>query len=175
MERWVEVLGFEGAYEVSDLGRVRGLPRSVAGRLGNYRIQRGMMLKPSVVRGYLHVTLRLDGIIAQKQVHRLVALAFCPNPHAKPQVNHLNGVKADSRAANLEWATPSENGLHAYRTGLACAKGERSSGAVLTELQVLSIRARLDRGEKCVSIANDYPVTDRAISRIKRRVVWSHI
>lgn len=69
---------------------------------------------PNPARGYNTV------MIGDKRVpiHRLVATAFIDNPYDKPQVNHINGVKTDNRVCNLEWATPSENILHAVRTGL---------------------------------------------------------
>ena len=70
-------------------------------------------------KGYLNVHLRNDaGERKTTQVHRLVALTYVANPFCKPQVNHLDGNKANNRADNLEWATGSENIRHAYAMGL---------------------------------------------------------
>ena len=68
--------------------------------------------------GYLRVSLWVDGSLMQKQAHRLVAELFVSNEDNKPQVNHINGIKTDNRAENLEWCTISENTIHAYKTGL---------------------------------------------------------
>lgn len=68
--------------------------------------------------GYLRVELWDAGAGRKYSVHRLVALAFIPNPERKPQVNHIDGDKANNAVENLEWATQSENQIHAYRTGL---------------------------------------------------------
>jgi hypothetical protein len=111
-ERWKPVYGHEH-YEVSNLGRVRGLDRTVEHWRGGTRRWTGRILKLQKNRaGYWMVCLGKWG--GTYTVHRLVAIAFVANPHGKPHVNHLNGDKADARAVNLEWCTPSENEQHSY-------------------------------------------------------------
>lgn len=110
MTDWKAVAGYEGLYEVSNDGAVRGLPKW--GSPGNE-------LKQSKTQdGYLDVCLSKDNKKRHFKVHRLVALAFVSNNQNKPEVNHKNGIKTDNRACNLEWVTRSENERHAYKNGL---------------------------------------------------------
>lgn len=118
-ERWKDVPGFEGVYQASSAGRVRTLDRQIPqkNRWGRMmlRFHAGKVLNPSVDKdGYLFVRTKTFG--GNTRVHRLVALAFIPNPEDKPQVNHKNGRVSDNRPNNLEWCTNSENHLHAFRT-----------------------------------------------------------
>ena len=105
-EIWKDVKGFEGRYQVSNMGRVRSLDRWSLDERPHFI--KGMMLKPSPNkgRGYLRVSLS-DGHRNYKhyEVHRLVALQFVPGYKEGLVVNHKNEVKTDNRAENLEWCT----------------------------------------------------------------------
>jgi hypothetical protein len=105
-ERWLPIAGYEGLYEVSDMGNVRSIPRpSTAG---------GLLKQTHSHGGYMKVCLSKGNHVRTCAVHRLVASAFVDNPNHKPEVNHLNGDKSDNRAANLDWCTRSENEAHAF-------------------------------------------------------------
>lgn len=116
IEVWRDIPGYENCYQASNLGRVRSLDRYIA-QLNNGTVcnvlYRGKVLKPAIDKdGYERLKLRSLKINA---VHRIVALTFIPNPENKPQVNHINGNRADNRIENLEWCTNSENHIHAHR------------------------------------------------------------
>ena len=107
-EIWRDIEGYEGLYQVSDQGRVKSLERK--GR------RKERVLKPGLDKdGYLFVNLWAGGKQKNHKVHRLVCQAFHENPGNKPQVNHINEIKTDNRASNLEWCTYAENNNHGTR------------------------------------------------------------
>lgn len=108
-EIWKDVVGYEGLYQVSNLGNVRGLP--IVTNFGERKKKHGLrLLKPAESkRGYYIVTLFKDGKGKTIPIHRLIADTFIPNPENKPCVDHINTNKLDNRVENLRWVTYKEN------------------------------------------------------------------
>lgn len=110
------------------------------------------------------------------RVHRLVCLAFKPNPRALPDVNHKDGVKTNNRITNLEWCTPLHNTRHSVRTGLRVSlRGENHGSAKLTEKQARRIYKLASMGIPVFRIAARYNVDESLISLIRSRKIWKHI
>ena len=110
-EVWRDVVGYEGQYKVSSLGRVKRVPHERVGRRGKpYKLNGEKLLTQQVIRkGYLRVSLGVKWEHSFFLVHRLVAEAFIPNPNNYPQVNHKNSNKQDNCVENLEWCTNEYN------------------------------------------------------------------
>lgn len=115
---WKAIEGFDGNYLVSDTGLVKSVSRQQDTPNGGSMVLPDKFLTVHVVCGYSQVTLHKGGIPFMKKVHRLVAEAFILNPANKKEVNHKDGNKQNNTVENLEWATSSENHLHAFATGL---------------------------------------------------------
>ena len=112
LEVWKDVVGYEGLYQVSNLGRVKSI-----GHKNNHKDE--IILKQSSnYIGYKVVTLCKDKVQKEVRVHRLVAIAFIENPQNKPYVNHIDGIKDNNHVSNLEWTTQKENMHHASKSGL---------------------------------------------------------
>lgn len=110
-EIWKDVEGFEGFYQVSNLGRVKSLPRLHKFAHGYY-MTKEKILSPRTCgkqREYLAVSLQIDGKTKQYKVHRLVAIAFIPNPCGYNEINHKDENKGNNKMDNLEWCTRSYN------------------------------------------------------------------
>lgn len=115
MEIWKDIKGYEGKYQVSNLGNVK----SSWMWTGDKYIKREKILRNILYKnGYLYVSLSKDGKVKRFKVNRLVAEAFIDNPYNLPITNHKDGDKTNNCVSNLEWCTHSENLSHAYKIGL---------------------------------------------------------
>lgn len=102
MEVYKQIIGYEGLYEVSNLGNVKSLNYLHTGQ--------EKLLSPGIyTNGYLYVVLSKNGEVKQYLIHRLVAQAFLPNPNNYPQVNHKDENKLNNNVENLEWCTAQYN------------------------------------------------------------------
>lgn len=115
-EKWRWVPGFEGLYMVSSMGNVMSVPKVATKSNGAVAEYEGRQLSPAPNRkGYLQVVLCSDGASKTCQIHRLVAMAFVPNPDCLPCVNHINENKGDNTDRNLEWCSIEYNNAYGTR------------------------------------------------------------
>jgi hypothetical protein len=171
-EEWKDIKGYEGLYQVSNLGRVKSLDR-----VSNGQPKRGQILKPfkSSFR-YLAVEVSRNAVTKSVPVHRLVAQAFLPNPDNLPQINHKDGIKENNHVNNLEFCTAKHNSKHAVSSGLrVAAKGERCACSKLKEGEVREIRSLYSRGVPKEEIAKIFKITRENIRFIVNRITWKHI
>lgn len=160
MEEWRPVSGYEGLYEVSNMGNIRSL-------------RNGCVLALMNSRGYRRCHLAKDGHVKTAQVHRLVAEAFIPNPENKPQVNHKHGIKSDNRASELEWVTHRENEDHAAENGLK-ARGSRNAMVTLNPESVQRLLARREEtGMSIYALAREFGVSKSLVSNILNGKHWA--
>lgn len=173
VEEWRPVVGWEGLYEVSSLGRVRSLPRVVTGRDGVVQRVPGRIRKAPVLRnGYPHVSLcsRPEGRLKVAAVHRLVAAAFIgPRPDGC-ETRHLDGDKTNNVLSNLAYGTVAENQADRVLHGTS-NRGTRCGSAKLTEDDVREIRARA-ASETRAALASAFGVTSSCIDNVVRRTTW---
>lgn len=167
-EIWKDIEGTRGQYRVSSLGRIKSFK--------TYRNRLPKIISQRITRcGYLHIGLHVGDKKIYPLVHKLVALAFLGEPPIEGmEVNHKKNPKTNNRVSNLEWVTTKQNHEHAAINGLT-AKGERNGSAVLTEKQVLEIRALISKGVYHRTIAALYGIGKTTVTGIGSRKIWKHI
>ncbi|WP_183023893.1 NUMOD4 motif-containing HNH endonuclease [Variovorax sp. UMC13] len=173
-EIWKPVLGFETHYEVSNLGAVRSVGRSLRIRGGGIAFRRGRVLRPFRMGDYLGVSLSADNQVTRAYVHRLVAEAFCDPRDGCLEVSHENHDRQDNRAANLEWSTHQENEDHKHRSGRR-VRGSDIGTSKLTAEDILEVQLMLIGGAPQSALAVMFDVGQSTISKIKRGEIWGHL
>lgn len=114
-EIWKDVKGFEGHYQISNIGNIKSLKRITRIGHGAKRLTPEKIMKLHVNKvGYVQANLCKGKICRKTSAHRLVAEEFTPNPENKPCVNHKDGNKSNNSVENLEWCTVAENNKHAF-------------------------------------------------------------
>ena len=163
MEIWNSIKYYP-QYEVSNLGNVKSL--------GNEFTRKERVLKKGITKnGYEVVVLIKDKKQKTTYVHRIVADSFLKNTDNKREVNHINGIKTDNKVSNLEWATTSENSLHAFKNNLK-AKGQNRTQSKLTNKEVLEIRHSNLRN---IELSRLYNISKSIISGIQKGRLWKHV
>lgn len=172
-EIWKDIIGYEGLYQVSNLGRIK-----------SFQSNRGIRSYDNILklqktnRKYLYVVLYKNKIGKIYTIHKLVMLTFKLNEKFDyKQVNHIDGYKENNYIDNLEWCTASENIQHAYDKGLIKSpKGENHGRSKLNENQVKQIR--LDYKNKKFNqkqLSEIFNVTQHTIWRVINNKNWTHI
>lgn len=175
-EIWKDIEGYP-TYQVSNTAKVRRLTRPTCPgsqlRKERKKFIPGFILSPrlNIRAGYPSVALCTD--VRQKQkhftIHRLMAIAFIPNPLNLPQINHKNGIKTDNRLENFEWCDASHNTNHAYANGLIKIRSK------VPAKDIPSIRKEYAEGGSPTVIAKRYGVWDTCIGNIVARRTWKRI
>jgi hypothetical protein len=149
MEQWKDIKGYEGLYQVSNLGRVKSLPK-----ISGCCFQSEMLIKPHKDhKGYLYVGLCKNAKYKYFKVHRLVADAFILNPDHKPFINHINYDKANNNVSNLEWVTAKENSqwsLENNRKGQLKKNKPISGHHYIQKRGKNSYRFQFNKDNKCI-------------------------
>jgi hypothetical protein len=177
-EHWKDIPGFEGRYQVSDLGRVKSLAREIVrvryGAPYTVRWPEKIIAAKVNEAGYLGLTLHRKGVRSTMLVHRLVALAFIPNPLGLPEVDHEDCNPANPRVGNLTWVTSLKNKQLMVERGRS-SKGVKNGRAKLTAAQVKEARQRVGAGESCLSVGRSMGVSHAAIRFAAKGSTWGHV
>jgi len=170
-EIWKDIPGYEGEYIVSEYGNIMRLLHN------DYRKSRH---KNGAASNYTFSTLLMKHYITKRQgyhnivikgkkfpVHRLVAMAWHPNPESKPQVNHIDHNKSNNHYSNLEWVTAKENINHSARAGKYDGKHAKLTPDEVREIKISTVSS--------LKLALVYNISSSVIRHIRQGIIWKHI
>ena len=186
-EIWVDIESFP-LYFISNMGRIKRKSYVWSKKHDGINIvQNERLIKLSSILEYKSARLWNGSKGVNVRVHRLLAMAFIPNPENKPHINHINGIKSDNSLDNLEWCTHQENMLHAYSIGLnrvseyqkkqtsLANRGSNAKHAKLKEVDILPIREMKKNGISTRIIAQTYKVSMATIQYLLKGHTWKHV
>lgn len=167
IETWKVIPGFDGTYFASNTGKVKSIDRSYISKDNKRCFRKGSILKPTRDRGgYLYVTLCFSGGKKTMKLHRLIALSFCKGFEEGLNVHHINGIRDDNRAENLQWVTKADNNRERYERGFYNAIGSKAHASKLKEEYINIIFSLYNSGVSQPVIAKAFNVTQATISNI---------
>lgn len=166
MEIFKDIIGYEGIYQISNLGRVKSLKRFVDNHSGLKKQLKEKILKNHISKtGYYVIDLKNNSLRKTFKVHRLIAIMFISKVNGKDFVNHIDGNKLNNSIDNLEWCTISENNKHAELTGLKNDSGVNNSKSKLTKENVLFIR---QSSLKLKELSEMFGINQSGVSKIRK-------
>lgn len=177
-EIWKDIDGYDGVYKISSIGRIVRADRirtriTKLGKTSYIKEPSKIMKKCLDVDGYSVTRITKDGQRKFFKVHRLVAMAFIPNPENKSEVNRINFIKDDNRVENLEWVTPKENVNHMVSNGRNnVSHGESHYASKFKESDIIEIREMYANGVVQRRLSEKYNCCPRTICSIVHGETW---
>ena len=173
-EEWRDIKGYEGLYQVSNMGRVKSLERTVIRKNGSEQHRKERILKPRKDgHGYLRVNLSNGrGNKKDSKIHRLVCEAFHENPENKPCVNHIDENKTNNTASNLEWCTYKENNNHGTRLARMAKAKSKPLAQYTPEGELVNIWQSTHEVERQLGFANG---AISAVAREGRKTAYGYV
>lgn len=176
-EIWKDVVGYEGLYRASTLGRIKSLDTPYISSNGRSYPGHSKILKYSLRSGYALVCLLRNGIKKTFSVHRIIAIAFIPNPENKKEVNHKDMNRINNIVENLEWMTGLENIRHGFlnNPNRIIAKGSYHKMSKLNEKDVIRLRELKKKKVRIGDLEKMFGIKKFQINAICNGSAWKHV
>lgn len=181
-EIWKSVDGYEGLYEVSNLGKVRSLDRVIADMSEKWDKERTRFFKGKVLSARAHTNGYLRYQLFDRNrngtdfyAHRLVAKSFIDNHDNRPEINHIDGNKKNNIKENLEWISRKGNINHAFKTGLNHGTPKTTREVKLRIEDISIIKKRYSDCGNMSQVAREYRVSMQTIMRVVKGLTWKNI
>lgn len=179
-EIWKDVIGYEGLYSISNIGRVRRNAKDIKrvsrnGNLFNCMFKECYNKYTINKDGYYYVGLCIGGTPKQHKVHRLVAAAFLEPVNGKIYVDHIDTNKLNNYYKNLRWCTHAENIQFGWDTGIYNNLGSNHGMSKLNEDMVKTIKEKISNGGKNYIIAKEFNISQQTICDIRKGRLWNHV
>lgn len=168
MEEWKDIVGYEGLYQVSNMGRVKSLERMViVGNMGGVRFVNERILKGRPNHdGYLRVAFRNKGKLIDYRIHTLVALHFISNENKYCEINHIDKNVTNNTVDNLEWCTRQHNVVH--------SKGKRVSKISQDNIVIDKFKSTVEASKSVNGCSSGVAMVCRGERKLYKGFIWRY-